>query len=414
MATYFVLLDAFRGDYISPKTTPYLHYISQNGEYYKRTRQSLGYCERSEIFTGKSGLETGFITALEFKPEHSEYSKPFINKIVRRICSLFSAITGSSDTRKVLRLKKACKNIFLRLLYLKSFKMRSYNIPLDLLHFFALSEDYVDHRESNALPFPSIFDYMRESNINYNYAGFTALGMREELRTDEERFIQVEKSAGDETMSLHLLYISSADKYGHLYGPSSDLFITEMSNLDQRIKSFVQHVESSDDKAKFVFLGDHGMTDVTKKIDIKSIIENICKTNDIVLGRDIVYFLDSTIFRVWFLNDKGWGAKVDIENHSEVIRFGSWMTSANSQHYNIKWPNRSYGDMLWLASPGAMIFPDFFNSIYVPKGMHGYDPSHKDSGGMCIHYGSGISSKNIEEIPLNAVHDILMSSLNKV
>ena len=48
--------------------------------------------------------------------------------------------------------------------------------------------------------------------------------------------------------------------------------------------------------------------------------------------------------------------------------------------------SREYGDIIWAAKPGTVIFPDYFhyeNSIPV-KGMHGYWVDEEQHNGMCI------------------------------
>ena len=56
----FILLDAFRSDYINSNNTPFLNSLKEKSIYYKQVNPSIGFCERSEIFTGKKSLELGF------------------------------------------------------------------------------------------------------------------------------------------------------------------------------------------------------------------------------------------------------------------------------------------------------------------------------------------------------------------
>jgi len=73
MSTILLLLDAFRNDYLTEQTTPFLWKCAMEGEYYKNVEQSYGFCERTEIFTGKPASESGFFTAIGYDPINSPY-----------------------------------------------------------------------------------------------------------------------------------------------------------------------------------------------------------------------------------------------------------------------------------------------------------------------------------------------------
>ena len=70
-----------------------------------------------------------------------------------------------------------------------------------------------------------------------------------------------------------------------------------------------------------------------------------------------------------------------------------------------------YGDLLWVASPGVLVYPDFFHLFSPCKGMHGYNPVHVDSFGTCIHYGYDISARVTEVSHLTSVFDLLKDSV---
>lgn len=74
---------------------------------------------------------------------------------------------------------------------------------------------------------------------------------------------------------------------------------------------------------------------------------------------------------------------------------GAWMNVETAARFHIPWPDRRYGDHLWLANPGVLVFPDFFHRIAPYKGRHGYDPSLSESQGVCVHWGAGVSSEKI-------------------
>jgi hypothetical protein len=63
--------------------------------------------------------------------------------------------------------------------------------------------------------------------------------------------------------------------------------------------------------------------------------------------------------------------------------------------------DRRYGDLIWWANLGTMIFPDYFHDRYTHnKGMHGYDSDHDDMKGFFLAFGPNISTAVIEEAHL--------------
>jgi predicted AlkP superfamily pyrophosphatase or phosphodiesterase len=132
-STFIFLLDAFRYDYISRDTTPFLHKSSQDGFYIKKIKPSFGFCERTEFFTGMKPSESGYFSAIGFDPKNSEYkNKTFFLSFLSFAENLFSdklliKIKGNKYSFKSLFRKLIVKFIF------KSKKLNPYLVPLKFL-----------------------------------------------------------------------------------------------------------------------------------------------------------------------------------------------------------------------------------------------------------------------------------------
>ena len=101
--------------------------------------------------------------------------------------------------------------------------------------------------------------------------------------------------------------------------------------------------------------------------------------------------MDSTLVRLWFFSDK---AKSIFSNSLKISDdfndFGIFIDKDLSERECIPWGDRRYGDIVWWANTGVLVYPDFFHRIEKYKGMHGYNPLLSQNQGTCIVYGKSI------------------------
>ena len=121
-----------------------------------------------------------------------------------------------------------------------------------------------------------------------------------------------------------------------------------------------------------------------------------------------IYFLDSTLVRLWFFSDK---AKSIFEKHlynsQDLKTNGRFINEKIAKEENIPWGDDRYGDMIWWANSGILVYPDFFHRIKLYKGMHGYDTSLEVNNGVCIIYGEDVKEKKHEYMHLSDTYNIL-------
>lgn len=397
----FILIDALRSDYITKEDSPFLYNFTKKNTYYKRVSQKRSYCERAEIFSGLTPDESGYFTAIGYSPERSPFkSISFILKLLSTFDTLFFKYKYLRALRnKVIQLLTSSQKV----------KMRPYSIPTNILKYFSLTEDEYDFRDERAFKNKNnILVDCKNQGVNVFYEAFTALNFETSLN-DEQRIQLVEKNI-KKNFQFYPLYIGVLDATAHVYGPKSIERKTKLQSLDKRLSIFYNDTKVQFPNSKFIFLGDHGMTDVHNYIDIGKVLKKIAKTMDLRFGKDYIFFLDSTIVRIWYLNDK---AKSRLEKsiitNEILIENGVFVNEQIAKKERIPFPNRKYGDTLWMANIGVLIFPDFFHLRNPYKGMHGYDINHFSSKGTCIvesHKG-----KIIDDIELCDIYDILKTEL---
>jgi hypothetical protein len=150
-------------------------------------------------------------------------------------------------------------------------------------------------------------------------------------------------------------YIQDLDAIGHKYGTKSQEMISAIKNVDKKLS-----------KMKFdIILSDHGM------VDIKKIISAPNTDN---------CFIDSDMARYW-------GEKPDFNS-----RYGKW----------IEWKDKRYGDFIFLANTGVLIFPNYWQGEASAKAMHGYDGKDKDMKAVYIINKEG-NKKNMKVEELNKI-----------
>ena len=145
-------------------------------------------------------------------------------------------------------------------------------------------------------------------------------------------------------LAIKYIYFGHLDQIGHKYGTTSKEIVREIKKIDKVVS-----------REKFdIILSDHGMIDVTKVIKVP--ITKNC-------------FIDSDMARYW-------GDKNELESIKNNLPL--------KEGKMLNWPNKSYGDLIFLANPGVLISQNYWYEEQIIKGMHGYDGKHKEMNGIYI------------------------------
>ncbi len=402
-ANVIIVLDAFRGDYITQDNTPFLFELSQKGTYIQRVHPSPGFCERNEILTGKHAVESGFFTAIGYDPGNSPYRK------FRYLLSFLSVILPKSPDSF---LNKFVRKLIGKLSKKFNVGMTSYRIPLGDLADYRLTEDQFPI-QCIGLNDDSLLSYF-SSNGKVFFDSFTSLRDRFSS-TDDVRIIKALDSSSDISNSLYLVYVASADAVGHEFGPYSKEQEENTNRLDNQIEGFINNFKKKREDVIFTVIGDHGMAEVTEKVDVSSSIMNVSDEFGYRYGVDFTFFLDSTYCRLWIHNNDLSLDFIDkLKNISALSDFGVFIDKENYKKYGIPDVERLYGDYIWCANTGVLIWPDFFhNDISAPPaGMHGYLQNNNELLGFCIQTGKDVMKMKIDDMPLADIYKLVKKECN--
>lgn len=415
MRVVFFLLDAFKEEYISEDNTPFLYKNSKEGIHIKKLTPSAGFCERTEIFFGLKPNQSGFFTAIGYDSENGAYKNRFFLSffgLIEQKLSFFNYLVwkGRKNSFNSLTRKVLFK------VYFKFFgsyeKLKPYKIPLSFLKYFNLTEDAIELHEQDTIEGKeSLFKIVKDMGFHTFMNAFTSLG-GVSTNSDLERVnLAIEASKSKKNYFIPI-YINTADSIGHQYGPNSKELKIKVRELDSIIKNSVDEFLKNDPETTFVFLGDHGMTEVKKSIDMKMCIFGISKKYNLKIEKDFIFFLDSTLMRMWFFNTKAKNIfEKELKTNKLITENGSIIDKDIAKKYNLPINDKRYGDISWWANEGVLIFPDFFHNHKPVKGMHGYKPDTQSTYGTCILWNKKNEKQEIEELELSQIYVLIKKIL---
>ena len=100
-ALLFILIDAFRWDYLNEKDSPTLWTLSQHGIHVKKLISSSGFTQRSALFTGALSDIHGNYTMYTYDPQNSPFKiLKYFSFILRKITPSYGKIYNL--TRKII------------------------------------------------------------------------------------------------------------------------------------------------------------------------------------------------------------------------------------------------------------------------------------------------------------------------
>jgi len=138
--------------------------------------------------------------------------------------------------------------------------------------------------------------------------------------------------------NLDFIYFGELDSLAHKYGTKSKEMIDAIKKIDNKIS-----------KMKFdIIFSDHGMADVKKRVSVPEVGD--C-------------FIDGDMARYW-------GSKKELGAVKKKLPLKSGKI--------ISWKDKRFGDLIFMANTGVLIYPNFWDGMHPSKAMHGYDGKHKD------------------------------------
>jgi len=362
--TVMIQVDALRHDYITNEDSPFLFALQQKG-----VKGSLiptfGFEPDAAYFAGLYPDETDRGSHYWFDPENSAFKftkfwlrgvkhLPELPELVTR--KAISCLAQRSSVHSAVRCRASTGRIPFYLLHYFDFPVKR----------FPFEENFISGKET-------IFDILRKRKTPWFFHGSPSHYVNSEL------VLQRVRNELRSPCAFVFLHVGDLDGVGHRYGPDSVERKDALRKTDARIAEIYEIIKGRFSDVHLLILGDHGMVKVSQKADVWSGLNKL----ELITGKDYIYFLDSTMARFWFFNDK---AKRQVMNFLENMTEGHVLTEEEKMRYHINYSHNKFGDVVFLANPGVLIYPNFFQYYHPVKGAHGYIPEFTGQQSALIIY----------------------------
>ena len=320
--------------------------------YRKSAVMQFGYSSSAipTILSGKTPAEHGHLGLFRFTLKDS----PF--KMLSRLAWLFKPASFWNRGRVRHHLSKLIKKLHGFTGYFQLYRM-----PLWKLKFM----DYCEKRNlfiSGGMEnIANLHDVLSQKGVEFHISDWHL--------SDDENYIAAEKAIEN---GKKFLFVYTASFDGLLHNKVGD-FASVQRKLDTmkiQIESLYAKAETYAENVHFTIISDHGMTPLTKTVDIISAVED----TKLVFGKDYGACYDSTMARFYYLNEK---SKALIEE--KITHFpGHFLSEDEEKNYGIFRSDRMFGDGIFLLNAGIQIVPSDMGDKPL-NGMHGFAPEDEHS-----------------------------------
>jgi Type I phosphodiesterase / nucleotide pyrophosphatase len=218
----------------------------------------------------------------------------------------------------------------------------------------------------------SIFDELAEQNVAYRVYSY-------HHASDEQIFKMAQRDIRDDAASFYFVYLSEMDRFLHDHcGDGSGKLEERLSWYASNLRQLFAVAREVDPDADLTVFSDHGMTPVTNHFDL---VKQVARCG-FSMPNDYLSVYDSTMARFWFFNDQ---ARTGISEELKSLSCGRVLSDPELESLGVFFPDRRYGELVFLLHPGWLITNSDFNGKgWMPSGMHGYHPEDNYSDGIFL------------------------------
>ena len=333
----------------------------------KRIEMQFGYSSTAipTILSGRTPAEHGHLGLFRFDPAHS----PF--KLLGRLAPLMKPESFWDRGRIRHHLSRIIGKLYGFTGYFQLYRMPFRKLPL---------MDYCEKKD--------LFAPRGMNEIENLQDLLTRLGIPHHIsnwRLGDAHSFEAARRALAEGKIFLFIYTAELDALLHQFPvlPPAAEIRGKLDWYREQILSLFQICREQGKELRLTVISDHGMTPLTRTVDLKSAIEK----TPLVFGRDYGACYDSTMFRATFLAP---GAEETIRAAVKPFeQYGHWLSADEEKRYGIFRSDRMFGDAIFLMDPGIQIVPSDMGAKPL-NGMHGFLPEDKDSQAVIL---------STEEIP---------------
>jgi hypothetical protein len=244
---------------------------------------------------------------------------------------------------------------------------------------------------------PSIFDELGKQGIPfrvYSYHHWSDAQIldlaRADLQATDARFF--------------FIYLSELDMLFHEHIGDEAQLEERLAWYDRQLRGIFRCAQEIDPDTEFAIFSDHGMTPVREHYDLMKDVEAVGYSSP----SDYLVVYDSTMARFWFFSEE---ARKGIVGRLESLDCGRILSDDELRQLGIFFPDRRYGEVIFLMQPGWLLARSDFNGRrWMPVGMHGYHPD--DPYSDAIYLTNRRPTANLQTIA--DVHECLVEAMAEV
>lgn len=376
-----VLVDALRHDFVTDAAMPWLSSLAREGVR-ATVEETFGFIGvRAATFYGLHPDEGGYVFLYEVEEGGGDYGflRPFPDRLMER----FPGIAWRGVRWHTAALRRRDPG------YHGPWDLS--RVPSHVLKHLRVAERTVPWSDAYLPGRRSVFDRV---DGDFLYLGYPRpLGRTDELLAAFHR-----EYAGQRLVWVHF---SEPDWEEHAHGASSAEVQESLRAVDAAMRE-IHDVLAGRGEVRTVAFGDHGCLDVDDTRDVSAALP--------AAAREGLHFVDSTMVRVW--HDDPAVLAASARALEAAAPGGRVVARAELEaRYRCAWSRTTFGDLLFVAAPGQVFVPNFFQGPETaPAGMHGYLPDVPDNRAALVARGRGAPALD-GVVPMTAVHDVLCAFL---
>lgn len=359
-ASIFVLIDALGWEWA--KSHPFLEAIAP---YRRRLRSVLGYSTAAipSILTGLYPEQHGRLTLFHTANGLSPFKR------LSWVCAMPPALVENRYVRH------AVKRIARRANGFEGY-FQLYGVPLRYLPKLDVCEKRDIYRPGGIPGVKSIFDSLAENRVPYAAYCY-------HQGDDRTLVAMMRRELGQGEKKVYFLYLAQIDAFLHENADNPAAVARFLDGYSEMLSGLHAAATHNYDRVRLYVFADHGMAPTVATLNVQAILDEL----PLEAPRDYLVLLDSTMARFWFFSP---GVRERVVERLARERGGRWLGEQELKSLRAWFPDRRYGEEIFLTEQGVVIAPSFMG-VNAAKGMHGFHPDAPHS------YAAFMSSEEVRD-----------------
>jgi len=345
----FLFIDALGWDLVEST-----HFLEKLLPERKPADMQFGYsCSAiPTLLSGKRPADHGHLSLFRFAPDQS----PFTG--LGKLEKWFKPASFWNRGRVRNWLSRAVKRYYGFTGYFQLYQM-----PLNKIGMMDYCEKKDLFRSGGMAPFDNLSDILDRSGLKYHISDWHL--------NDDSNFREGQLAV-ERGCQFLFLYTAELDGLLHNHVRDPEVIRAKLNRYEEKITGLIRACRSRGADFHFTVISDHGMTPLTRTVDLMSAVER----TGLTFGKDYGACYDSTMFRVTFLSP---GTREKILKTLEPFSVcGHWLSAEEEREYGIYREDRCFGDAIFLLNPGIQVVPSDMGKTAL-NGMHGFAPEDRYS-----------------------------------